>query len=288
MRIILITAFTLIASGILLLTARIWGLSQPHPIYNHPFLSDTKPLIILKVGDLVSAEDAVKIHPSLVLWLDVRFSKDKIPFVLPPLKDVEFLNSKRKDQEQNPSVPIMTGGKISEYDFEKIKSFFPQISKLEDFYSKFPTGKFILNIVDNVADAHLVLTESLKGHKPNERTLVQSDTLILMTSVKELKPEWIFGTSIPDLVRFLTFDSMWILPTTQFKGDVFIAPFKIGKRAAYNDNVIAEMRRRNKKVILGPIENQNELNEALRLQADGYVTTNLTDLLSRLNLGPAQ
>jgi hypothetical protein len=143
-------------------------------------------------------------------------------------------------------------------------------------------------MVDNVADAHLRLIEAIEGLKPNARTLVQSDALILMTAVKDSKPEWVFGTSVPDLMRLMTLDSMYVLPAVLFKGDVFISPFTIIKRPAFNDDIIAEMHRRKKRIFLGPIENAAQLEKAKSLNATGYITRNLPELLRLLGQGPVQ
>jgi hypothetical protein len=287
MRIFLITVFTLIATGVLILTARIWGLGQSYALFEHSFLKGNNPIFIAKVNDLSKAAEVLALSPQIVLWLDVRFSRDKVAFILPKNRDVEFLSNKRQEQESNPSKPIMISGKLSEYPFEDIKSFYKDLATVAEFYSRYETSRFVLNIVDNVSDAHIALTDTLAKSNPNERTLIQSEALILMTSIKELKPQWVYGTSIPDLVRLLTFDSMYILPTTQFKGDVFVAPFKVANRRAFNEDIILEMRRRNKKIFLGPIEDENQLAEARRLKADGYITEDIQKLVSLLGQGPA-
>lgn len=276
------------AVGILLLTTRIWGEGQSFPVFQHSFFEGTAPLIITKVANLEEAKAAAKLRPDVILWIDVRFSREKTPFVLPPTRDAEFLNLKRQEQEKNPSTPIMIGGRVAEYPWDSIKEFYKDTATLNDFYIQFPTNRFILNVVDNVSEAHAVLVETLKPLKPNQRTLIQSEALIIMTTVKELKPEWVYGTSTPDLMRLMTFESLWILPSTQFKGDVFIAPFKIQKRPAFSEDIITEMRRRQKRIFLGPIDSEEQFAKASRLKADGLITENLPELLRFLGQGPAQ
>jgi hypothetical protein len=268
--------------------ARIWGLGQTYPRYEHPFFAESHPLLIVKTDTLKKAQEAVSLRPDIILWLDVRFSRERTPFILPASRDKEFLNNKQKEQEKSPSVPIMTGSRLSEYPWEQINEFFHSAPALKEFYELFPKTRFVLNIVDNINEAHTTVVESLKDHKPNNRTLIQSDTLIIMTAIKELKPEWVYGTSIPDIMRLMTFDSMLILPSIQFRGDIFVAPFTVMKRPAFNDNIIAEMRRRNKRLFLGPISTKEELVEAGRLKSDGYITENLPELLRLLGQGPAQ
>lgn len=288
MRIFFITLGSLIVVGVLVVMARIWGLGQNYPLYEHAFFSGPTPLIIVKVDTLTAANEALRVNPEAVLWLDVRFSRDKITYVLPPSRDTEFLKLKHQEQEMNPATPIMIGGKISEYPWQQINGFFKSAPTLAEFYEKFPQSRFVLNIIDNVSEADTVLVTAIKNLKPNERTLIQSDVLVIVSSIKELKPEWVYGTSTPDIVRLLTFDSMYILPSTQFKGDVFIAPFTLRKRPAFNEEILAEMRRRNKRIFLGPIHNKAQFAEASRFKVDGYITENLSELTLLLGQGPVQ
>ncbi|WII70584.1 hypothetical protein QJS83_08950 [Bdellovibrio sp. 22V] len=288
MRILFITIGSFIVLGVLILMARIWGLSQNFPVYDHAFFTGPTPLIIVKVDTLPKAQEVVKAKPDAVLWVDVRFSREKVPFILPASRDREFLDMKRELQEKNPSTPILIGAKLSEYPWEQINEFYKTTPALKELYEQFPTTRFVLNIVDNVADVHTELVKTIEDFKPNARTLIQSEALVILTSVKELKPEWVYGTSTPDIMRLLTFDSLYILPSTQFMGDVFIAPFILKKRPAINENVIAEMRRRNKRIFLGPIENTAQLAEASRYKAEGYITENLGELQRLLDQGPAQ
>ena len=71
-------------------------------------------------------------------------------------------------------------------------------------------------------------------------------------------------------------------------GDVFVAPFKVFKKPALNDNIIEEVRRRKKRIFLGPIENAAQLAEAQRYNADGLITADLPNLLQLLDQGLVQ
>lgn len=288
MRILFITAVSFLILGILLLMARIWGLGQSFPVYEHAFFSGPAPIVIVKADTLEKVQETLKLKPDAVIWADVRISSDKVPFILPASRDREFIDMKLAEQKANPTAKIMTGGKLSEYPWEQINEFYKTTPALKEYYEQFPETRFVLNIIDNVHDVHSTVVSAIDDLKPNPRTLIQSDALIIMTSIKELKPEWVYGTSQPDIMRLLSFDSLWILPSTQFKGDVFIAPFKLMKRPAFNDEIITEMRRRNKRIFLGPIENEAQLAEASRYKAEGLITTNLPELLRLLNQGPAQ
>lgn len=283
MRIILATLLTLFMTGILILTTRIWGLGQTFPDYQSPFFEGETPIIIVKADTLAKVDEALKLKPTVVIWADVRISKNNVAFILPPSRDIEFLNNKAEQQKANPTAQIMQGGKLSDYSWEQINEFFKDTPALKELYEKYPNTRFILNVVDNVADVHNTVVDTLKGLKPDNRTLIQSDALVVMSAIKDLKPVFVYGTSVPDLMRLMSFDSLYVLPATQYKGDVYIAPFSILKRPAFNDDIITEMRRRHKRVYLGPIENQAQFDLATKYQADGYITENLPQLLQMMS-----
>lgn len=287
MRIISITLASLIAVGTLIFMTRIWGLSQAFTPYEHVFFDGKVPFVVVKANTLDLAKEVLKTQPDAILWIDVRLSKDKVPFVLPANRDTEFLDMKKRLQEASPNIPIMTGIKLSEYNWEEINEFYKDTPAVKEYYEQFPTTRFILNIVDNAQEVHTALVSAIEGFKPDSRTLIQSDTLIIIKTIRELKPGWVYGTSTPDLMRFLTLDAMWILPSTQFIGDVFIAPFTLMKRPAFNDDIITEMRRRHKRIFL-VVENEKQLAEARRYNAEGLIVNELSELPKLLDQGPVQ
>lgn len=279
MRLIATTLVAAVFVFIIILMARIWGQGQRYTEFHHDFLTGATPYVVFKSDRIEDLDKAVARKKDVILWVDARISSDGVVFLLPPEEDVKFLSAKQKEQEAHPETPILKGSKLSNYPWEQINEFYKTTPALKEVYARFPQQRFIVNVVDNVATVNDEIVKELKDANADNRTLIQSETLVVMTSIKEDKPEWVYGTSQADLMRFLSFDAMWILSTTQFHGDVFIAPFEILKRPAFNDDVIAEMRRRYKKVFLGPIETRAQFDEAKRLNADGYITRNLDQLL---------
>ncbi len=288
MRLLLTTLAAAIIVFFVITTTRIWGLGQTFVEYKHDFFNGPQPMLVLKTSNVDSANETIAKNKNVILWLDVRASSDGKVFVLSKNEDVKFLNDIAQKQEANPTTKIMLGSKLSDYDYNTLLNFYKSLPLLSDFYSKFAEQRFIINVVDNIANIQDTVVNAIKDLNPANRTLVQSDTLVVMTSIRELKAEWVYGTSQADLMRFLSFNSMWILPSTQYKGDVFIAPFEIVKRPAFNDDVIAEMRRRHKKVFLGPITNKSQFDEAKRLNADAFITENFQELSEWLDQSQSQ
>lgn len=275
MRVILISLGTLIVMGILILMVRIWGMSQTFPEYPHEFFNAGPVTTIVKADSLDKVRAILAKKSDAVIWVDVRISKDKVAFSLPPSRDREFLDMKKKLQDENPQTPILIGGKLSEYPWEQINEFYKTTPALKEYYEQFPQTRFVLNVVDNVLDVHTAVISAVEGLNPDKRTMIQSEANVIMTAIKDLKPMWVYGTGTPDLVRMLSFDSLYVLPAIQFKGDVFIAPIQISKRPAFNGDVIAEMRRRHKKIFLGPLTSADDIKKAQDFNPDGYIYENL-------------
>lgn len=262
---------SLVAVGVLFIVltiTRLWGLGQQYPEFQHPFFEGPTPLTILKVEKESEIEEALRQKPDFAFWLDVETSNDH---------KVIVFNRDLDDKEV--SLEAYRGPKPLAYPFEQLKAIQPELRELKEIMAKYPQQKFVLNILDNVENVHKELVANLKDFSPEKRVLLQSNYNVIMTSVKELQPFWLFGCSQADIMRFLTFDSMWILPATPFKGDVYIAPFVLLGRPAFHDKTLEEVRRRNKKIILGPALAKKEYDDALRLKADGVVVEKLDEFL---------
>lgn len=269
MRVVFISAVAIIVLFIVLLISRLWGLGQQYPEFKHPFFEGpSSPLIIIKINSEKELEEAVRKKPDAGYWLDVESTNDQ--------KIIVFAH----DLEQKEmSIQAYRGPKPLAYSFSQLQTVRPEVRELRKILLQYPTQKFILNILDNVVGIHTGLSEHLKGLSPEQRILIQSNYNVILTSLKELEPFWLYGCSQADLMRFLTFESMWILPATPFKGDVYIAPFILVGRPAFHESTLEEIRRRNKKVILGPVLDKKEFDDALRLKSDGIIVENLSDYL---------
>jgi hypothetical protein len=275
MRVLLISIATFIVIGVLILMTRIWGMGQTFAEFPHEYFAGPAPLIVVRADSLDAVKAILAKKSDAAIWIDVRVSNDKVAFVLSPSRDEEFMVNRLKMQKENPQTRIYTGGRLSEYSWEQINEFYKTTPALKEYYEQFPQTRFVLNLVDNAMDVHVTVTDAIATLNPDKRTIIQSEANVVIDSVKALKPAWLYGTSVPDLVRMLTFDSLYVLPAIQFKGDVFIAPFKISKRDAFNADIITEMRRRHKRIILGPLKTADEYAKAQTYSPDGYIFESL-------------
>ncbi len=270
MRVLLISLGSILVLVMMLATARFWGLGLPHQEFKHPFF-EQRAIYTVQVENLGQAADAMKADPAVVLWLDVRISKDRKLFVLSQTTAHSFLKPENMGSD-------FRGSKTYMYDWAQIKTYFTEAKPLTDFVSQFPQQRFIVNVIDNHDQIHELLTKELSECSPEKRILVQSETDVILKSVKDKEPFWIFGTSLPELTRLVTFSSIGLQPAISVRGDVMISPLRLHERTFINEEVLIEMKRRLKKVLLGPIKNDAELNQAVSLfqksLVDGFIVEN--------------
>lgn len=181
-------------------------------------------------------------------------SEEKLFYVIPwektsSKKYILFANVRQNNQEQ-----LMVSDDLS----------------LIDFLNQRKDLRFILNLNDNKENIHQRMAKVLQETGSEKRVIIQSDFHILLTSLKELKPLLLYGTSHSDIMRTKTFQSAFILPAVPFKGDVYISPLVLKKIPVMDAEIMNEMRRRKKKVILGPLQNAEDFQKAKALAPDGY------------------
>jgi hypothetical protein len=146
---------------------------------------------------------------------------------------------------------------------------------LIEIFRQFPRHRFILNIVSNVDDIDQQVLEVTKSLQQEGRILFQSEYDVILRAMKDTYANAPYGSSQSDRMRFSVFESMapWhagLLPATPFRGDVFITPLKWKNVDLISDEIVRELKRRQKFLILGPLHSQEELRRAQSLGADGF------------------
>ena len=240
MRILGIIFSVLFMVTIALASIHFWGLSQPYLPYDNKFFTGDRPWVIAPWEQSFFIEQ----KKDLILWANVYRNQHMQLLVAPTAEKV--LKSRERAQISNPTRPLLT-----------------------ELLQKFPTQKMILNIVDNVEEIQAQLEQALAAEKSSERIMIQSDFNNVLTATKDLLPRLVYGSTPSDTMRLKSFQSMWILSASPFKGDVFLSSLVVSKRKSLNEGIAEELHRRFKKIILGPLQNTEEAELALRLGADG-------------------
>lgn len=237
MRLLLTTIATFILLAMVILTARFWGLSQWPATFDHPWFAFKTPWVVTTLNHIDNS------RPNVILWINVLRSTDRKLFALRDRIDAS--------QTKFTSDQLMAKGE-----------------RLDAVLARYANRNLVLNILSNEEDIDVQVSE-LVGKTGEGRILLQSDFEVILRSVKKLQPLWLFGTSQADRVRFATFESLWLLPAIPFKGDVYIGPFQQKGIPIFNEEIAEELKRRGKKVILGPLESKEQYEQALRLGVDG-------------------
>ncbi len=125
--------------------------------------------------------------------------------------------------------------------------------------------------MSNALDIHKEVVAFIEMNNLSQRVLVNSPIDIIIKAIKELKPMWIYGTSISEVTRLKTFSTIMLEPAIGLRGDVFIAPVSYLSRPLADELLVTEMKRRKKIVLLGPLVNESEITPAEQLHPDGII-----------------
>lgn len=268
---VFIISFCCVAVLVLgLFGVREWALMIPSQRFEHAFLSGPPlPYVAVRVDNAEEAQSARALLSNVIFWLDLRLTADGEflilnPEVVPQALTLEALGADK-----------WKGPHLYRYSEAELRLVFPQAVRLKDFLAAFPEQRAILNVIDNTDDVHTKLIELVGPFKPDERFLFQSDTDIILKSLKEKKPLWLYGSSRSDLMKILTFESIGLEAASPFRGDVFISPLRIMGREAFNEGVLREIRRRHKDIFIGPLFSADEFEKAQHLMPEGFVLSSV-------------
>lgn len=245
MKLIGITVVVFIVCSMGLMTARFYGQSKSYGQYQHPFWSDANDREFLVTP--WEQNFILEKRPEWILWIDVQQSKSEQLLARPW---IERKTGSPKEFETNPSRP-----------------------EVSELLSKFPNTRFILNIVDNKPEIHLRTIQLIKSAQAADRVVINSDFPIVLEATKKEEPSYLYGSSLSDFTRFKTFESLFILPATPLKGDFLIGPLKHRDVALFSNAIVSEVHRRHKKVIIGPLEDIQQIGAAEEFNPDGLFVT---------------
>lgn len=262
-----------------------WGIGRSHPRFEHSFTALPKPLVFLswdspswlesvvpaatvakpltstKVdGNSTNAESShASRRAGAIPWFEVYQSQDGTLRALP---------SRFRPQPQDllPKNIGNEGPPLKEAIAEYLKN--PGVTALS------PIAFQIHSNVDGIQDQ---FEEELIEFKL-KNVMVQSEFDNIMGSIKTNRALWIFGTSAADRVRWMTYSSLGLAPAVTYTGDVYYSPMKVRKIEALNSDMTAEVKRRGLLLILGPLNSNEDVLQAKKFEADGYLVDSLDQL----------
>ena len=242
-----------------------WGQGLTYKPYDHPLMSwtqtDGKSLKALSTDNFDEASAFMQKNPDGILYLNIRVSGNGQLFTATP-QELEFIS-----KLSSANTTVYKGNKNFYYSYDFLKSQAPGIKTVDEWLTLKPRF-WILNIVDNAIDIDRYITEWVEKVKIENQIVITSEADIVISSLKELHPLWVYGTSLSDLTKVLTMASINLEGLVNFRRDYFITPVILKKREVLNPKVILEMRKRYKKVAIGPVHTDQDLEKALELKPD--------------------
>ncbi len=246
MRILGVTLGCLLICALSFVAIKQWGRSQGYTEYKHTMLqipaTETGPRIFIKPANgqlravLVQDEN---------LYLDIALTLDQKLVVL--------------------DGPLVTH--VRSVNYEQIKNQTMLFSEVLFEALKIKNRKYIFNFTENAQSTHFVFLSEIKKLKIDlgDNFIVVSEYEASMKALKELSPALIFGSTKPEILRLVAMQSMYLIETASLRADIIIHPLEIRNRPFFTDEMLSEINRRFKKVIVGPIKPE-ELAEAQKLK----------------------
>lgn len=231
-----------------LFTVKFWGQSLSYTEYKHEMLSPREvPLEFKKpnYGQLLEALETAE-----CIYLDVTVTFDQ-KLVIP----------KRKW--------LATEKPVRLFKYEEIKN---DVLLVVDLKEQLRKKKIIFNLVENAQAIHETFIFDLKkmGMEKGENFIVTSSFEAPIKALKELAPALVYGSTQPEILKIVAMQSMYLLEATSLRADVIIHPLKIRNQLFFNNEIVSELKRRHKKIIVGPISAE-ERAEALKLAPFGII-----------------
>jgi hypothetical protein len=223
-----------------LLMISAWGNSIRYQEFQSTFTQTSEALKVTPWEQAYLVEN----DPTWILWVDVYLADNNLLLAKPWME-------RNKDNSQ----------------LEKIAT--PSRPLVAELLKKYPERRFILNITDNVMDIEPFVSQLIQESGAEKRIAIQSPYNVVMDVIKKKWPLLLYGSTLPDMTRLLTHESLWILSAAPFKGDILISELRSGKVELVSLAIVKELKRRFKKILVGPLKNKQEIDTALSLGSDG-------------------
>lgn len=251
MKIIIISITTIFVFFISLLTVKFWGKGQSYTAYNHTMLQSQENIIEFIKPNYEHLEEIIESDKNIYLDVSVTF-------------DQKLVFAKRKWLNTEKPIHLLT--------YDEIKN---DVILITDVKNQLKNKKIIFNLNENAQAIHQTFMYGLQqiGLENGENFIVTSQFEAPLKALKEIAPALVYGSTQPEILKIVAMQSMYLLEATTLRADVIIHPLKIHKHNFFNDEILGEMRRRHKKIIVGPI-NSEEINEAQQLHPFAVILNN--------------
>lgn len=294
--------FLLATVGVITLLFMAWvyvrhdALRDPiKPALSHPVLDKLqagRPLVIAYQGLSLEAppntipafEKAAALGPDVVLWVDVRPTRDGTLVAFEPKhlgavteSDgwIQIVTKAELDALDAGHRFTSDGGKTFPYRGKGVK-----VPTLAEVLARFPDRFLILNFQDYRDGQDEVIIKAIDDARAGERVLVASPEEGVLKDLRKKRPKWAFGTSQAQATVLSMLAELRLEPAAPISGDVFVGPTAKGASLFTLSEVIRdELRRRKMKIILGPAADDAQARRWKDEGIEGIVTRNPSSLL---------
>lgn len=271
MRFLVIILGSLSFLGGFLLMAHLWGLSQPILEYPSPFFDPARP----EVSQPGKAKPASK-----VLWIPAW---DEDPEKALPQTEstpiwVPIFQNRQRELRLWPTDQAWIASLSEERQGPSFEALLPQ----------WRNRRIFLQVLSNSQNIHEQVSQAFDSLDWKMPVLFYSEIEVVVDSMRPLRPQWSYGSSGPDRLRLLSFDSLWILPALSLPRDAWTGPLRTHTVSLLNTNVVLELRRRKKKIVIGPIQSDEDYLQALTWKPEAlfFPKGKLPSTSSQLRLEP--
>lgn len=264
MRLIFISLGTLLIVGLMWGIAHFWGLSQVYVPFESPFFAESSsanPQSSTSATAPATIANSAAPKKWVVIPWEQNYFLEKIPDA------ILWADVYRGEADLLLVKPWVERNKPNRQLEKKSTSTRPLLADLLTQYSK---ARFVLNITDNVEQIHEQVANIIEQTKASGRVIITSPYPVVINSIKDLKPMELYTNSSVDFVKMNFFEALNLLPAMPFKYDIFFGPLMHRNTPIVTKDMVIELKRRHKKVLIGPIGNAEGLAKAKEVDADGY------------------
>jgi hypothetical protein len=244
MRILIVTIGTLFIFSISILTIKYWGKGQVYSDYKHPMYDvQSLPLEFYK-PNFEQLDAALKSDKNLFLDVAITF-------------DQKLVIPKRKW--------VSTEKPLRLFSYEDVRN---DVIVVADLKKILANKKIIFNLSENAQAIHetFVYTMKLLGFEKGENFIVTSQYEAPVKALKEVAPALIFGSTEPEILKIVAMQSMFLLEAVSIRADIIIHALKIKNHDFFNEEIVAELKKRHKRIIVGPVATSDEIAQARKLK----------------------
>jgi len=133
------------------------------------------------------------------------------------------------------------------------------------------TETVLIRLNLNQAEVHMQVVSLFEPLKTRKDVGFISRYQTVMTSVKSLVPGWSYGASEVEQSKLKIFEGLGLIHLPDLKSDFWLTSNKRNKKMFLTPEIIQEMKRRGRAVLVEAIEKQSDADLAIGLGADAVI-----------------